>query len=184
MDKKIPDNKGLKDALEKGIEGKALPLSATTVFTAAERIKAHIEQGYELLPADVEYHFDLAIAFGIISNPVFQGEDRHQTNLVQRLTYQFGKKYNPYTILTDVQFVFGNFYQIDKKFRRHIQEQRLNTVLKKAQVQKNLQLELDILKELNRLHSLQDQNDPEEIKVKKLPRRKRTSNPKVFAADD
>ena len=76
------------------------------------------------------------------------------------------------------------FYQINKKFRRHIQVQRYEAVLKKAQIQKDTQLELDTLKQIDKLYNLQNENDPEEVTKKRLPRRKRSTNPEVFTQDD
>jgi hypothetical protein len=176
-------NKQLEKERQNGIEGKPLPLEATRIMTAAERIKAAINQGYEILPNDVQYYYDLSNAFGIVANPVFHGEERHEANLIRRLKHVFGKKYNLYKMLSDVQVVFGDFYQVNKKFRRHIQLQRYEAILKKAQIQNDVQLELDTLKQIDKLFNLQNENDPEEVTSKRLPRRKRSSNPEVFKND-
>jgi len=177
-------NKALEKEMKEGIDGRPLPLEATRIMTAAERIKAAINQGYEVLPNDVEYYYDLSNAFGIVANPVFQGEEKHEANLIRRLKIVFGKKYNLYKMLADIQLVFGDFYQINKKFRRHIQSQRYEAILKKAQIQGDSHLELDALKQLDKLYNLQNENDPEEITKKRLPRRKRSTNPEVFKNDD
>jgi|DEB0MinimDraft_6_1074348.scaffolds.fasta_scaffold29138_2 hypothetical protein len=177
-------NKALEKQMKEGIDGRPLPLEATRIMTAAERIKAAVSKGYEILPSDVEYYYDLSNAFGIVSNPVFHGEEKHQANLIRRLKIVFNKKYDLYKMLADIQLVFGDFYQINKKFRRHIQVQRYEAVLKKAQIQKDTQLELDTLKQIDKLYNLQNENDPEEVTKKRLPRRKRSTNPEVFTQDD
>lgn len=180
MNTRLVENKGLQKELRNGIDGKPLPLVATTDMTVGERIAAAVNKGYEVLPKDVQYYYDLTDAFGLVANPVFQQNENNSTNLIRRLRNRFGTQYNPYKMLEDITLVFGDYVEVNKKLRRHIQRGRYEMLLRKAQKQDDLNAEITIMKNLDKLDSLDTENDKAEFDRKPMRGRKRSTNPEVF----
>lgn len=155
---------------------KLLPESIEKKMSKVERIIAHFEDGVYLDDAALKYLQKLEIVF----HSVFNYKTKAQSVRVVINAMRCSSK-EAYKMLDDVQEVYGNFFEVNKSAKRYIQEHRLNAIYERALTDKEDDRALEVIKELNKLYDLYNQQENLIGNSRRtLPVIKRSSDPRIL----
>lgn len=146
----------------------------------AERIRLHFETNEYITDQDLRYYQQLEQVF----NFAFGYERTNQVCRLIQTKFRIHKR-QALQMLEDCQVVFGQFFEVNKKAKRHLQELKLNHLYELAMVEKDIEQCRLILGEINRLYNLYDDSmDYIDNAGRKLPQVTRSSDPQLLNAAD
>lgn len=153
---------------------KKMPSEAAEQLTQVERLMAHINDGYEVLPEDAAYFEEISQTFRII----FDAETPEQAR--RKMVAILGKKRNLSKLIDDTVAVYGDFFLINKNALRVIQEKRHLYVYKRALADGDNASAEKALTAIDKLYHLYSKEDELPTSAQKLPKIERSSDPRIL----
>ena len=154
-------------------QSKQLPKEVADELTTVERIQAHYDSQYELSTEDEIYLDKLNMVFKCIH----QEENQEVSRTKIKMLLGDG---NHQQLIDDTVAVYGDFFDINKKVMRVIQEKRYQRLYESAIRADEFAAAGRALNSIDRLQSLYTEAANDINVPKKLPRVKRTSNPEAL----
>lgn len=157
-------------------EHKLIPEDVDEKLTRVEKIIAHFEQGFFLDDRGLKYYKKLEQVF----HAVFNYKTKAQCVRVVVMQQRCSRK-EAYDLLEDVELVFGNFFEVNKKAKRYLMEHRLDYLYQKAIADNDIERAESIVEKICKLYDLYNPKD-DDIKTRdlKLPKVRRSSNPQLL----
>ena len=145
-------------------------------MTRADRLRLHFETDEYIDDEDLKYYLQLEQIF----NFAFGYERKAQVIRMICTKYRVTERH-AFRLIDDCQVVFGQFFEVKKKAKRYLQELKLNRHYEMAFAEKDNELCLEIIKEVNKLYSLYDDSmDYIDNTGRQLPKIERLSNPELL----
>lgn len=154
---------------------KQLPEEVADELSTVERIQAHYDDQYALSEEDGIYLDKLNMVFKCIH----QEENRDISRAKLKMLLGEGDHQK---IIDDTVAVYGDFFDINKKVMRVIQEKRYQRLYESAMRANEYAPAGRALNSIDRLQSLYTESGDDIQLPKNLPRIKRTSNPEALAS--
>lgn len=148
---------------------KIMPPEAAEQLDRIERIKAHLENDYELLEEDREYFDRLNIVFKLT-----HGEENPDVAM-KKITAVLGAGDHS-SLIDDCSILYGDFFTINGAAMRVIQEKRHERVYEAAMSAQDFASAEQALKAIDNLYRLYNDTDDLPISNRRLPGVKLTSN--------
>ncbi|MEM9836170.1 MAG: hypothetical protein AAF828_06695 [Bacteroidota bacterium] len=152
---------------------KKLPDDPTNSLTLAERLEAYMLENYELLEEDREKMKQVDLAFRIIYKA--ENPDRARKLLARHLPPGSLNK-----VIDLVTRLYGDFFDVNKEALRIIQHKRYERMIRHAEILENWDLVERLNGRIDKLFDLYNQEDTRKTVRRKLPKIRRSSDPKVL----